>query len=178
VFPLQCPQGKDSDRVAAWNRDGIFLIASSDRSHAVIDRVDPLSGKRSPWRTLTNQERVGIERPFGTSPVITDADTYAFGLLQVLSELLVVPQFPLQSRDERIRPSPRGWSLQLLGWHRRISSTTRQYLERTRANFGRMTSLADLVRLPVNVIDASSQLFWSRAVGAPAAGLQRPSMGA
>ena len=82
--------GTDTDRVAAWNPDGIFLIVSADANRSVIDRIDPLSGTRSRWRTLVNPEKVGIEQPFATSPVIVDAGTYAFGFLQVFSDLVVV----------------------------------------------------------------------------------------
>jgi hypothetical protein len=78
------------DRVAAWNRDGIFVVAKSDFRSSVIDRIDPKTGKRTHWRTLVNPERVGIEQPFADSPIIIDSDTYAFGFLQVLSELVVV----------------------------------------------------------------------------------------
>jgi eukaryotic-like serine/threonine-protein kinase len=81
--------GNAGDSVVAWNRDGIFLAVKSDRFGAVIDRVDPVSAKRTHWRTLLVPERVGIE-VHDHVWLIADAETYAYDFLQVLSELVVV----------------------------------------------------------------------------------------
>jgi eukaryotic-like serine/threonine-protein kinase len=83
-------QGRNAgDQLVAWDRDGIFLLVKSDAGTSVVDRIDPRNGKRAHWRTLILPERVGIEG-FDPVPLIADAVTYAYGFLQVLSELVVV----------------------------------------------------------------------------------------
>ena len=100
LFPIQGGEGRtvnglqSSDQPLQWSHNGRYVYAAANRGPVltptlVIFRVEPGTGARTLWRTLTPSDPVGVE--LGTSLALTpDAQTYCYSYIRRLGDLFVV----------------------------------------------------------------------------------------
>ena len=88
--PVPIPGSQPSERPAGWSVDGRGVyVYRRGGSTAPVYRVDPATGKRELWKTITAPDPAGIT---GIAPVIVvmDGKSYAYGVTRILSTLYLV----------------------------------------------------------------------------------------
>jgi hypothetical protein len=77
------------DTPVAWTRDGRSVIVSkTTKGPALLARVDPRTGERTPIRELAPPDRTGLAGT-NVSQWIDDGRAYSYSYLRVLSKLFV-----------------------------------------------------------------------------------------
>ena len=77
------------DRPVAWTRDGRgVIVANSTKGPALLARVDPRTGERTPIRELAPPDRTGLLST-NLSQWFDDGRAYSYSYSRALSKLFV-----------------------------------------------------------------------------------------
>jgi serine/threonine-protein kinase len=78
------------ENFASWSDDGRFLyVAALSTAPLVVSRLDPVTGERTPWRTLMPEDPVGVEQ-ITQLEMSRDGRAFAYSYHRVLSTLYLV----------------------------------------------------------------------------------------
>jgi Tol biopolymer transport system component len=76
--------------VEQWSPDGRFLyVREQEKTHANIYRVEPATGRRELWKTVTPADPTGFEEVYAFH-VADDEQSYYYTISRVLSDLYLV----------------------------------------------------------------------------------------
>jgi hypothetical protein len=101
VFPIQggearpAPALRPSDLPLQWSHDGRYVYTVDnvvgERSPTVdVFRVEPMTGGRALWKTLTPTDPVGVEDMRESVVITPDAESYCYSYQRRLGDLFVV----------------------------------------------------------------------------------------
>jgi len=78
----------DGERVFGWRAEGLFVSRHPDSLPLLVEIVDPLTGRREAWRSLSPADPAG--QITGLGLVVKNRRTYGFDWVETLSDLFLV----------------------------------------------------------------------------------------
>jgi len=78
----------DGERVFGWRAEGLFVSRHPDSLPLVVETLDPLTGRREAWCSLSPADPAG--QITGLGLVVKNRLTYGFDWVETLSDLFLV----------------------------------------------------------------------------------------